>query len=248
MLFNFLKKPKENSNLDDSITQDKNQLNDSFEIVPECLKEAFNEEDFTKAISFQSESVENLYLNCLLTKKRVPYTKPKIDDNNESMDTEMPEQYRNIKYIYMKFHRNIKPPYFGPKLFNSMINGRKPFTKIPQIDYEFDSDKEWDEGGSGESLNGSDSDEKDEKDDYEIDNEFFVPHGYLSEDEFMEDVKKDEKNYPLLKEQTLLAERSLRFNDKLIPEVVGCIWTSTKHLNCDKYEFLNQFKIVVMPK
>lgn len=42
-----------------------------------------------------------------------------------------------------------------------------------------DSDSEWEEEEPGESLHGSDDEkEKDEsEDDYEVDNDFFVPHG-----------------------------------------------------------------------
>lgn len=47
------------------------------------------------------------------------------------------------------------------------------------MDYEVDSDSEWEEEEPGESLHGSDDEkEKDEsEDDYEVDNDFFVPHG-----------------------------------------------------------------------
>ena len=50
------------------------------------------------------------------------------------------------------------------------------------FEYEIDSDDEWEEEEPGESLKGSD-DEKDEKEEnpeeneYDIDNEFMVPHG-----------------------------------------------------------------------
>lgn len=54
------------------------------------------------------------------------------------------------------------------------------------FDYEVDSDDEWEEEEPGESLHGSD-DEKESEDEYEVDNDFFVPHGYLSDDENPED-------------------------------------------------------------
>lgn len=53
------------------------------------------------------------------------------------------------------------------------------------FDYECDSDDEWEEEEPGESLHGSD-DEKDREsddDEYDIDNQFFVPHGHLSDEE-----------------------------------------------------------------
>ena len=61
------------------------------------------------------------------------------------------------------------------------------------LDYEVDSDDEWEEGvEAGESLSGSDDEES--EDDYEIDNDFFVPHGYLSDEE----GEKDEDEKPVV--------------------------------------------------
>jgi chromatin assembly factor 1 subunit A len=52
------------------------------------------------------------------------------------------------------------------------------------FDYEVDSDEEWEEEEPGESLHGSDDDkESDDGEDYEVDNDLFVPHGYLSDEE-----------------------------------------------------------------
>lgn len=53
------------------------------------------------------------------------------------------------------------------------------------MDYEVDSDDDWEEEAEGESLDGSaaGSDEEQEpNDEYEVDNELFVPHGYLSDE------------------------------------------------------------------
>lgn len=48
------------------------------------------------------------------------------------------------------------------------------------FNYEIDSNDEWEEEEPGESLHGSD-DEKDEENpddnEYDVDNEFMVPHG-----------------------------------------------------------------------
>ena len=51
--------------------------------------------------------------------------------------------------------------------------------------YDYDSDEDWDEEEEGERLSdNSDNEDKEEKmDDYEVDNEFFVPNGYLSDGE-----------------------------------------------------------------
>lgn len=50
------------------------------------------------------------------------------------------------------------------------------------FDYEIDSDDEWEEEDPGESIHGTD-DEIEPEDDYEVDNDIFVPHGYLSDEE-----------------------------------------------------------------
>lgn len=52
-----------------------------------------------------------------------------------------------------------------------------------KLDYEVDSDEEWEEEPDGESVDGSacGSDDSD-ADEYEVDNDVFVPHGYLSDE------------------------------------------------------------------
>lgn len=58
------------------------------------------------------------------------------------------------------------------------------------FEYEVDSDDEWVEEEHGESLHGSD-DEKESEDEYEVDNDVFVPHGYLSDEEGQNDEVLD---------------------------------------------------------
>jgi len=50
------------------------------------------------------------------------------------------------------------------------------------FDYEIDSDDEWEEEDPGESILVTDEEEEPE-DEYEVDNDVFVPHGYLSDEE-----------------------------------------------------------------
>lgn len=54
------------------------------------------------------------------------------------------------------------------------------------LDYNVDSDDEWEDEESGESLRDSEE-EKEPVDDYEIDDDIFVPHGYLSDGEGVEE-------------------------------------------------------------
>ena len=92
----------------------------------------------------------------------------------------------------LQFHANQRPAYWGTWSKSSqLVTGRRPFHQDKQVfDYEYDSDEDWEDEGEGESLSDADNDDKEEEDDYEVDNEFFVPHGYLSDGE--EDKDEDE--------------------------------------------------------
>ena len=59
------------------------------------------------------------------------------------------------------------------------------------LDYEVDSDLEWEEEEPGESVSDSGGEEDGEPEDEEDEDGFFVPHGYLSEGEGCEDEDDD---------------------------------------------------------
>lgn len=112
------------------------------------------------------------------------------------------------------------------------------------FDYEVDSDDEWEEEEPGESLHGSD-DEKDEEseDDYVIDNEFFVPHGHLSDEELNgEEELDDESNLETQQAKLKFIQEAFdneihRKTEKLKPRVIGLIWQQadrTQPANCSK--------------
>lgn len=97
-----------------------------------------------------------------------------------------------------------------------------------------DSDDEWEEEEPGESLeDGSDDDKEKESedDDYEVDNEWFVPHGHLSEeemqneDELGEDCNDREAQKAKLKIiQQEFAQEMKKKTEKIKPRLIGCIW------------------------
>lgn len=97
-----------------------------------------------------------------------------------------------------------------------------------------DSDDEWEEEEPGESLHGSD-DEKDKEsdDDYDIDNEFFVPHGHLSDEELMNEDELDEDNNPEIQKAKLkliqdeFADELKKKTEKLRPRLLGLIWQNS---------------------
>ena len=74
----------------------------------------------------------------------------------------------------LKFEENYRPAYLGtwskfaPK---GTVSGRRPFAKITEIDYDYESDAEWDEGEDpeGESLSDLDDEEDDEEEEGEDD-------------------------------------------------------------------------------
>ncbi|URD77531.1 Chromatin assembly factor 1 subunit A [Musa troglodytarum] len=95
----------------------------------------------------------------------------------------------------LQFCQNHRPAYYGTWHRKSDVVGpRHPFRKDPELDYEIDSDEEWEEEDPGESL--SDCDKNDDEildaenfkneDDTESEDSFVVPDGYLSENEGVE--------------------------------------------------------------
>ena len=111
----------------------------------------------------------------------------------------------------LQFHENQRPAYWGTWTKRSdFVSGRKPFGQDKdRFDYEYDSDEEWEEEPEGESLSDNEEDKDEEKeggeDEYEVDNDFFVPHGYLSDEENERgedevfDPEKEKEKFKLLK-------------------------------------------------
>ncbi|XP_010528632.1 PREDICTED: chromatin assembly factor 1 subunit FAS1-like isoform X2 [Tarenaya hassleriana] len=91
----------------------------------------------------------------------------------------------------LQFDKSYRPAFYGIWPRQSQVIGpRHPLKKDPDLDYEIDSDEEWEEEEPGESLSDCENEEEcleegcsraDDEDDSE--DGFFVPDGYLSEDE-----------------------------------------------------------------
>lgn len=86
-----------------------------------------------------------------------------------------------------QFHNNYRPPYYGTwRLRSKAITGRRPFaTDEKSVDYEMDSDAEWeDEPSDAEECKSDEEDDAggDSDDDSDLD-AFFVEPGYLSDGE-----------------------------------------------------------------
>ena len=98
-----------------------------------------------------------------------------------------------------------------------------------------DSDDEWEEEEPGESLeDGSDDDKEKESedDDYEVDNEWFVPHGHLSDEELQNedengmanDNTREAQKVKLQILQQEFAQEMKKKTEKIKPRLIGCIW------------------------
>ncbi|XP_051121861.1 chromatin assembly factor 1 subunit FAS1 [Andrographis paniculata] len=122
------------------------------------------------------------------------------DSNNDGRFSQMNSdsspsgQKRRRSKQLLQFDKSHRPAFYGiwPKK-SQAVGPRHPFAKDLDIDYEIDSDEEWEEEEPGESLSDCDKDEEDENVEELVKNEdeeedededgFFVPDGYLSENE-----------------------------------------------------------------
>ncbi|XP_073542456.1 chromatin assembly factor 1 subunit A isoform X2 [Phyllobates terribilis] len=146
----------------------------------------------------------------------------------------MLERRKLGKMKLFQFCENYRPAYWGTwNRSSAVINPRKPWAQDTLLDYEVDSDEEWEEEEPGESLSHSEGDEDDDdqkEDDDEDDDGFFVPHGYLSEDEggVSDEECKNPENQKVrqrlkAKEWDELQSKGKKIN-VLKPLLVGCVW------------------------
>ncbi|KAF8664866.1 hypothetical protein HU200_054176 [Digitaria exilis] len=101
-----------------------------------------------------------------------------------------PLQTRLIRRKLLQFDKSNRPAYYGTwRKKSSVVGPRCPLKMDPDLDYEVDSDDEWEEEDPGESLSDceKDADEVIEEDskitDEEDEDSFVVPDGYLSDNE-----------------------------------------------------------------
>jgi hypothetical protein len=97
------------------------------------------------------------------------------------------------KYKFLSFHEDIRPPYYGTwSKPSKIVTGRSPFKQDTAfLDYEYDSEGEWEEGD--EDI-GEDCDDDACDDDEEKDEEHDDEDGWLADDdEIPEDVDEETK-------------------------------------------------------
>ncbi|KAM3938827.1 chromatin assembly factor 1 subunit A [Leptodactylus fuscus] len=157
------------------------------------------------------------------------------------------------KMKLLQFCENYRPAYWGTwNRSSTIINPRKPWAQDTKLlDYEVDSDEEWEEEEPGESLSHSEGDEDDDdtKEDDEDDDGFFVPHGYLSEDEggVSDEECKNPENQKVrqrlkAKEWDELQSKGNKIN-VLKPLVIGCVWLGTCSV---EHRFLEKFAACII--
>ncbi|XP_077644935.1 chromatin assembly factor 1 subunit A [Lonchura striata] len=141
----------------------------------------------------------------------------------------VPEREKFGRMKLLQFSENHRPAYWGTwNKRTSLIRARNPWSKDTKLlDYEVDSDEEWEEEEPGESLSHSEEDDEEEGEDEDEDDGFFVPHGYLSEDEGVTE-ECDPENQKVrqklkAKEWDELIAKGKRFH-VLQPVKIGCVW------------------------
>ncbi|NXI49126.1 CAF1A factor, partial [Chloroceryle aenea] len=141
----------------------------------------------------------------------------------------VPERGKFGRMKLLQFGENHRPAYWGTwNKQTSAIRPRNPWSKDTKLlDYEVDSDEEWEEEEPGESLSHSEGDDEEDGEDEDDDDGFFVPHGYLSEDEGVTE-ECDPENHKVrqklkAKEWDELMAKGKRFH-VLQPVKIGCLW------------------------
>lgn len=161
----------------------------------------------------------------------------------------VPERKKFGRMKLLQFSENHRPAYWGTwNKKTAVIRPRNPWAQDRNLlDYEVDSDDEWEEEEPGESLSHSEGDEDDDVgEDEDEDDGFFVPHGYLSEDEGVTEECADPENHKVrqklkAKEWDELLAKGKRFR-VLQPVQVGCVWAA-EAANCpgSDLKLLQQF-------
>ncbi|CAG4943826.1 unnamed protein product [Parnassius apollo] len=184
---------------------------------------------------------------------------PPIDDADEILNCETAVREK-LRPKLLSFHENRRPPYWGTwRKKSAFVKPRRPFQQDQKLlDYEVDSDEEWEEEQEGESIDGSAAGSEDEQDadEYEVDNEVFVPHGYLSDEE----ATMDEDDVLSLSPETQKArlkhledefESELKKpTEKLKPRMYGILWETADGNKPEKcvdalWDYFKKFSMIM---
>ncbi|KAL3104792.1 hypothetical protein niasHT_023991 [Heterodera trifolii] len=173
------------------------QLKEGMRIAPVLMRRPLNETEYHNFLRSAENEASDFLARCKTKRQKHTAT---------NTDAQKPKYYH--------FHDNYRPPYWGTwRRRSAQITGRRPFGREETLNYEENSDEEWEE--EPEDADECKSDEEIERDDDVMDDEendgFFVAHGYLSDDEGSDgDDESDgvDKNQRKLNESDRDAEES----------------------------------------
>ncbi|XP_054645236.1 chromatin assembly factor 1 subunit A [Dunckerocampus dactyliophorus] len=219
------------------------EIKDNMCMAPLCRVQCEESalEDLDRYLSYPSDSPCSLKDWVKRKPRRSGPTRPRLPnpvsdcvavDGPKGDDVPDRKQFGPMKLLL--FHENYRPAYWGTwRKKSSHITPRCPLRQDKDLlDYEVDSDEEWEEEEPGESLSHSEGEDEEEggEDDDDDDDGFFVPHGYLSDDE----GALEEEDGGDLEKQKLQQKLKAREWDELMstknkmrvlqPLVRGCIW------------------------
>ncbi|XP_068141299.1 chromatin assembly factor 1 subunit A-B [Drosophila tropicalis] len=144
------------------------------------------------------------------------------------------KQLPRMRAKYLHFADNRRPPYYGTwRKTTKTISARRPLAQDKlHFDYDLDSDCEWEEEEPGESLSASE-DEKEKESEEESEeeyNEWYVPHGHLSDEELQNDGEMEDGNTREAQKAKLqvlqqeFAQEMKKQTKKIKPRLLGPVW------------------------
>ena len=103
----------------------------------------------------------SLHVAVTVTDNRVANNRSSFDQSDNTY-TEMQERWFHHKMRTLSFHTDTRPAYVGTISKKSrVITGRRPFAKdVELLNYEYDSEEDWEEEVEGEDLNDTDEEEE----------------------------------------------------------------------------------------
>eukprot|EP00984_Skeletonema_dohrnii_P016702 scaffold7466_cov119-Skeletonema_dohrnii-CCMP3373.AAC.8 len=139
-----------------------------------CKENAsFDSDSFRRLIDSESKHSSTPFTKALRKRKtqnvRVSVFVTTMSDNPFSQQPYDEEKIITVPNVYkfLGFHEDVRPPYHGTwSKTSSIVNGRNPFGQDKSIlDYEVDSEAEWEEGDDdqGEDLNEDAGEEEEDE-------------------------------------------------------------------------------------
>ncbi|TPX32654.1 hypothetical protein SmJEL517_g04284 [Synchytrium microbalum] len=133
---------------------------------------------------------------------------------------------RGLHWKLLQFHEDTRPAYWGTWSKKSKSVGRRPFTKVDILDYENDSEAEWEQDEDGEECRSDEEEEDDlasEAGSQVSEEGWLVPDGHLSDDEGATDERIP---------STAEAAPTKRKLEPLVPVIIGLFFEGADDSPC----------------